>query len=366
MGITKDQLLMAVSSLKQYSDDNINRIHQLWLHDFKKFGENSFVFNNKEIYNELMSDYELCMRDTDVNGLCLDYANTINEAGIALSVIYFGDGDISSYETVSSIIQDSIIMSYILDANSDIIKNKLALIALYNSTESMEPWAATDYFPSNSKTAMQILIDSKYGLKNVTSCKKAMVKILSTVTSINVFYSNRLKVGPYFKENSDIIVSAAKYAHDAAKLSISSLGAELHNDQHMILSDAKSKDYSILNDQNIRTHFANAGFDYNILILTCYSERNIQEFGRSCIIDTLEGIDVYDLTGSDDKRNVCKFASGYLYTDNKHVDTIHCYFLNAHSAKSSDIEDDGNGPLGIGYEVIMFNTKEIYLLRAGS
>lgn len=62
--------------------------HLIWLNDYKTFGEDSYVFQNKDILHELYRDYELCMNDEYIISEVLEYANSINEVGKSVLSIY--------------------------------------------------------------------------------------------------------------------------------------------------------------------------------------------------------------------------------------------------------------------------------------
>lgn len=62
--------------------------HMIWLNDYKTFGEDSYVFQNKDILHELYRDYELCMNDESIISEATDYANSIGEVGKAFAKCY--------------------------------------------------------------------------------------------------------------------------------------------------------------------------------------------------------------------------------------------------------------------------------------
>ena len=80
--------------------------HLTWLLDYKTYGNNSYVYNDKDKLHELYNDIKLSMNDIDIMGEALEYAISVgSNIGNVLSSIY--SADTINGSTIDSIIQNS-------------------------------------------------------------------------------------------------------------------------------------------------------------------------------------------------------------------------------------------------------------------
>lgn len=102
------------------SDFNSPLNHLIWLNDYKTYGQNSYVYNDKDKWSELLSDYLLCMNDFGVAQYSLEYANTHNQAGKAFSAVYgtetHGTTLLDSCETIEDVyVENQNVFAYVYD-----------------------------------------------------------------------------------------------------------------------------------------------------------------------------------------------------------------------------------------------------------
>lgn len=132
---------MSWSEVKKINSDFINSPlnHLIWLNDYKTYGQNSYVYNNKDIWNELMSDYKLCVNDTSTSQISILYSDSIGEAGKAFESIYgssvYGTHSLDDCETIEDVyVKDQDVFVYTYNKFSwlrDYVKtNKSTFISL--------------------------------------------------------------------------------------------------------------------------------------------------------------------------------------------------------------------------------------------
>lgn len=94
--------------------------HLIWLNDYKTYGQDSYVFNDKDILHELYRNYPLCMSDGDLCAESFEYAYSIGEDGIALRHYYKISDDLKNALTNVNRICDSddVILLFLKDSNS--------------------------------------------------------------------------------------------------------------------------------------------------------------------------------------------------------------------------------------------------------
>lgn len=86
----------------QVTDVPLN--HLIWLNDYKTYGENSYVFQNKDILHELYEDYKLTINDLRCRVEAMKYAVEHEQVGKSLSEIYGGGFEqLRNYKTFDEI-----------------------------------------------------------------------------------------------------------------------------------------------------------------------------------------------------------------------------------------------------------------------
>lgn len=146
--------------------------HGVWLNDYKTYGEKSYVFNNKDIWNEFIQSRS-ALNDIDVSDLVLQYAlNNDAHIGKVFGNIYgIGEANWSNLPTLM-----------------DICDDEAACIAIFN-----HPVATTAILGYNDyeivdykKDVLYTVLNTKPTLLNeIINSDKYKSKLLSKTTSYN-------------------------------------------------------------------------------------------------------------------------------------------------------------------------------------
>ncbi len=146
--------------------------HGVWLNDYKTNGEKSYVFNNKDMWNELMQS-RTALNDADISDLALQYAlNNNAHIGKVFGNIYgIEEADWSDLPTLMDICDNE-------TACAAIFNNSVATRAIlgYNNYEVI------DY----KKDALYTVLNSKPTLLNeIINSDKYKSKLISKTVSYN-------------------------------------------------------------------------------------------------------------------------------------------------------------------------------------
>lgn len=91
--------------------------HIIWLSDYKTYGKDSYVFQNKDILHELYENYTLSMNDKSVSEEAFNYAIEKQKIGNAISCIYGVDQSFAwdSVRSVEDLVSNENISKVFLD-----------------------------------------------------------------------------------------------------------------------------------------------------------------------------------------------------------------------------------------------------------
>jgi len=188
--------------------------HLIWLNDYKTFGEDSYVFQNKDILHELYEDFSLVIHDMLIRVEALEYADKNNLAGQYLAAAY----DISNADSVKNI-----------QTTSALVQNSAAMNVVRQSDVDMK--ALLDYNASmnaliKSTTAMNSVAASIIGMKAIAESEEAMNTLLasntlsivaSSATAMNQVAASEVAVDAIVKQNKmDSFLNATSMAAIAA------------------------------------------------------------------------------------------------------------------------------------------------------
>lgn len=162
--------------------------HGIWLLDYKTYGTDSYVYNNKNFLHELYSDYAISMNDNLLNSDALIYAENNNEYGKALLNIYGVeyDGDSDEIGSIDDLISNT-------SAMTAIANNSIAMKVIANSSTAMNAIAT-------NSAAMNVIANSSIAMKAIVSNKSAMYTLYN--------YYNQAAVNIFF--NSNYLLSACQ------------------------------------------------------------------------------------------------------------------------------------------------------------
>ena len=183
--------------------------HSIWLNDYKTYGEDSFVFNNKDILHELYRDYNISMNDNKIASEALDFAVNNDEIGLAMSMIYgvSDDESISSLDTLSEIARSEEAMSIVATNNllstmficnengmTAFLASEIATTALVGNSEFLNTIVASDSYMGivvGDETIMEILVSSSEFVTLLVSNSTAMSKVAESEIAMNVITANQ-------------------------------------------------------------------------------------------------------------------------------------------------------------------------------
>ena len=119
--------------------------HMIWLNDYKTYGENSYVFQNKDILHELLLS-SVAVNDKATSREAFEYAKSQNQFGNYIQNMYGIDRSLnwSNVKTVDDIISDDDILAYTITHETllpsligSLVENEYAMNAICNSKDAM-------------------------------------------------------------------------------------------------------------------------------------------------------------------------------------------------------------------------------------
>ena len=148
----------------------------LHLTDYKMYGEDSYVFQQKELLHGLYECTYLSMNDKELSAEALDYLLKNNKnIGEALSNVYGIERKdiLSTLSTMSAVINSSTAMSVVINSStamSAVANSSTAMSAVINSSTAMSAVA-------NSSTAMSAVVNSSTAMSAVINSSTAMARL---------------------------------------------------------------------------------------------------------------------------------------------------------------------------------------------
>ena len=151
----------------------------LHLTDYKMYGEDSYVFQQKELLYELYECTYLSMNDKELSAEALDYLLKNNKnIGEALSNVYSIERKdlLKSLRTMQAVASSSTAMQAVLSSST-------AMQAVVSSSTAMQAVVS-------SSTAMQAVVSSSTAMQAVASSSTAMQAVVSSSTAMQAVFSN--------------------------------------------------------------------------------------------------------------------------------------------------------------------------------
>ena len=176
----------------------------LHLTDYKMYGEDSYVFQQKELLYELYECTYLSMNDRQISGEALEYLAKNNKhiGEVLIAIFDLGRKDVfKTLRTIQAVANSSTAMTAVLNSTT-------AMTAVLNSTTAMTAVA-------NSSTAMQAVLASSTVMQAVLASSTAMQAVLASSTAITEI----LKTNEYINEKMLTIMGKSKVALNTFKSS---------------------------------------------------------------------------------------------------------------------------------------------------
>ena len=177
---------------------------KMHLADYKMYGEDSYVFQQKELLHGLYECTHISMNDRQINGEALEYIAANNKhVGEALASVFSLERKdvIKTLRTMQAVLNSSTAITAVLNSTT-------AMTAVLNSTTAMTAVA-------NSSTAMQAVLASSTVMQAVLASSTAMQAVLASSTAITEI----LKTNEYINEKMLTIMGKSKVALNTFKSS---------------------------------------------------------------------------------------------------------------------------------------------------
>lgn len=271
--------------------------HSIWLNDYKTYGTDSYVYNNKDILHELYRDYELTMNDNNVYEEVLEFAIINSEVGEALAGIYnvvstAFEGvttleELFNSETaMNALIEDSVYEITI----PKLISNNTVLTGLCNNLNAMNVLASSYKAMSciiQTQSFIDCVMESNVAITVIANAIQAMTAAIEnsdmmTAIAENEEFMNAICI------NNDILLllyeNATEYSDNVEIFLKSSylLSACQLNPNYEVSSNNKSILHYDNGEPDPRVHY-----DGKCLVLGCsqtYSKSDIGSASSSYIV----------------------------------------------------------------------------------
>ena len=147
-----------------------------YLNDYRLWGEDSYVYQDKSKLHKLYETTVVSMNDLELSGEALEYLTTANKhIGKALGSVYGIErkDTLSNLSTMSAVANSSTAMSAVTNSStamSAVANSSTAMSAVINSSTAMSAVA-------NSSTAMSAVANSSTAMSAVINSSTAMVRL---------------------------------------------------------------------------------------------------------------------------------------------------------------------------------------------
>ena len=145
-----------------------------YLNDYRLWGEDSYVYQDKSKLHKLYETTVVSMNDLELSGEALEYLTTANKhIGKALGSVYGIErkDTLSNLSTMSAVANSSTAMSAVANSST-------AMSAVANSSTAMSAVA-------NSSTAMSAVINSSTAMSAVANSSTAMSAVANSSTAMS-------------------------------------------------------------------------------------------------------------------------------------------------------------------------------------
>ena len=154
-----------------------------YLNDYRLWGEDSYVYQDKSKLHKLYETTVVSMNDLELSGEALEYLTTANKhIGKALGSVYGIErkDTLSNLSAMSAVANSSTAMSAVINSStamSAVINSSTAMSAVANSSTAMSAVA-------NSSTAMSAVANSSTAMSAVANSSTAMSAVANSSTAM--------------------------------------------------------------------------------------------------------------------------------------------------------------------------------------
>ena len=215
---------MAKKTLKIADKPSLDKtLHAIWLTDYKTFGTDSYVYNNKDVLYELYRDYTISLHDNGIRDESLTFAINNDEVGDAFKSIYGIDESLfTNIHTVSDLVNDEKCMSAIMNESccdltvplilnnitllESIVNNEISLTSIANNYDAVSLLISDNSFVDlinqrenaksimiNNRVSMRAILENGSYMCNAIASDEFSMNILTANTDImNLLYDNAI------------------------------------------------------------------------------------------------------------------------------------------------------------------------------
>ena len=225
--------------------------HAIWLNDYKTYGTDSFVYNNKDILYELyLSD--IAIFDKSISTDALAYADSVGKVGKLLSGI---TSEMENIDTVNTLLLDSDLLPLVFSNDylykcimPYIITNQSLMKTAESSScfiSSMSSKMKTIYFNGSSGTGSISSYEYLYRSSALTNVFVLRVETSRTYYSSNgsyTCYSNAI-VGSFFTDTASNLPSTEVLSGQTSQYALAAETKDVNRFMSKIYSEPMSSSY---------------------------------------------------------------------------------------------------------------------------
>ena len=175
MGFPEADYVVDELKLALNTDSQIPINHIIWLNDYKFYGEESYVYQDKNKLHELYKDGALCIHDKSILDEASNWCIDNGYAGAFLAASY--DMDVAGAKALKPLTAMNAILASSTAMNA-ILASSTAMNAILASSTAMNAIAA-------SSTAMNAIAASSTAMNAILASSTAMNAILASSTAMN-------------------------------------------------------------------------------------------------------------------------------------------------------------------------------------
>ena len=242
-----DELKLALNT-----DSQIPINHIIWLNDYKFYGEESYVYQDKNKLHELYKDGALCIHDKSILDEASNWCIDNGYAGAFLAASY--DMDVAGAKALKPLTAMNAILASSTAMNA-IAASSTAMNAIAASSTAMNAIAA-------SSTAMNAILASSTAMNAILASSTAMNAIAASSTAMNAILASSTAMNAILASSTAMnAIAASSTAMNAIAASSTAMNAILASSTAM---NAIAKQYKNTEGLFIMLKTINSSQDYII------------------------------------------------------------------------------------------------------
>ena len=191
---------MSWAEVSKVNGDFLNAPLDIKMHlaDYKMYGEDSYVFQQKEMLHELYECSYLSMNDKELSAEALEYLLKNNKhIGEAFSNVYDIERKdlFKTLRAMTAVLNSNTAMTAVLNSNTAmtaVLNSSTAMTAVLNSSTAMTAVLNSSTAMTavaNSSTAMTAVLNSSTAMTAVANSSTAMTAVLNSSTAMQAVFN---------------------------------------------------------------------------------------------------------------------------------------------------------------------------------